>query len=97
LTLTGIISHLFAVTAAVNTTVEENTNMPRTGENIYRRKDGRWEARILVEEKAGGGQRYKSLYAGTYAEVKRKQREAAASRLADRCALARESIHVRKI
>jgi integrase len=53
--------------------------MPRTGENIYRRRDGRWEARLLV----GGvdGSKYRSLYASTYAEVKRKQRAAAAHQL----------------
>lgn len=30
--------------------------MPRTGENIYKRKDGRWEARILVEYDSNGNQ-----------------------------------------
>jgi len=49
--------------------------MPRTGENIYKRKDGRWEARVLVDGE------YKSLYARTYAEVKQKQQAAAAQLL----------------
>lgn len=44
--------------------------MPRTGENIYKRKDGRWEARALVNG------RYRSLYARSYAEAKQKQRTA---------------------
>ncbi len=39
--------------------------MPRRGENIYKRKDGRWEGRIL---KPDG--RYKSVYGKSYKEVK---------------------------
>jgi len=45
--------------------------MPRRGENIYKRKDGRWEGRYIkeyVEEKAV----YGYIYAKTYAEVKKK-------------------------
>ncbi len=43
--------------------------MPRRGENIYKRKDGRWEARIL---KPDG--KYKSVYSKSYKEVKEKKR-----------------------
>ncbi|NLI12846.1 MAG: tyrosine-type recombinase/integrase [Peptococcaceae bacterium] len=43
--------------------------MPRRGENIYKRKDGRWEGRIL---KPGG--KYKYVYAKTYKEVKEKRK-----------------------
>ena len=46
--------------------------MPRTGENIYKRKDGRWEARIIVEYDSNGKAKYKYLYAKTYSEVKAK-------------------------
>ena len=46
--------------------------MPRTGENIYKRKDGRWEARIIVEYDPNGKAKYKYLYAKTYFEVKAK-------------------------
>ena len=42
--------------------------MPRRGENVYKRKDGRWEGRIL---KSDG--KYKSIYAKSYREVKIKQ------------------------
>ena len=42
--------------------------MPRRGENVYKRKDGRWEGRVL---KSDG--KYKSIYAKTYREVKIKQ------------------------
>jgi len=42
--------------------------MPRRGENIYKRKDGRWEGRI--RETDG---RYRYVYAKTYKEVKEKK------------------------
>lgn len=45
--------------------------MPRTGENIYKRKDGRWEGRY-IKEKSGGKTRYGSVYAASYREVKEK-------------------------
>lgn len=41
---------------------------PRRGENIYKRKDGRWEGRI---KKPNG--RYQYVYAKTYREVKEKK------------------------
>lgn len=41
---------------------------PRRGENIYKRKDGRWEGRI---KKPNGGYQY--VYAKTYREVKEKK------------------------
>lgn len=44
--------------------------MPRRGENIYKRKDGRWEGRIL---KSDG--KYQYVYAKTYREVKAKQQK----------------------
>lgn len=46
--------------------------MPRRGENIYKRKDGRWEARYLKEITADGKKKYGSVYAKSYAEVKAK-------------------------
>ncbi len=42
--------------------------MPRRGENIYKRKDGRWEGRVLKEDG-----RYLYIYAKTYKEVKDKK------------------------
>ena len=42
--------------------------MPRRGENIYKRKDGRWEGRIL---KPDG--KYQYVYAKTYKEIKEKK------------------------
>ena len=46
--------------------------MARTGENIYKRKDGRWEARYIVAYDSNGKAKYKYLYACTYTEVKAK-------------------------
>ena len=44
--------------------------MARRGENIRKRKDGRWEGRFLQEE--NGERTYHSVYAKTYNEVKQK-------------------------
>ena len=46
--------------------------MPRHGENIYRRKDGRWEARYIEGRKINGEAIYKSVYASSYETVKNK-------------------------
>lgn len=43
--------------------------MPRRGENIYKRKDGRWEGRI---QKPDG--KYQYVYAKTYKEIKEKKK-----------------------
>lgn len=45
--------------------------MPRTGENIYKRKDGRWEGRY-IKERVDGKARYGAVYARSYKEVKEK-------------------------
>ena len=42
--------------------------MPRKGENIRKRKDGRWEARYSITTE-NGETKYKSVYADTYLEV----------------------------
>jgi integrase len=48
--------------------------MPRRGENIYRRKDGRWEARYVKEITIAGKKKYGSVYGHSYLEVKQKQK-----------------------
>lgn len=50
--------------------------MPRKGENIYKRKDGRWEARYIYAFKEDGSPRYRSIYAADYLTVKKKQNDA---------------------
>lgn len=47
--------------------------MSRRGENIFKRKDGRWEARYVKEIALDGTKKYGSVYAKTYKEVKAKQ------------------------
>lgn len=44
--------------------------MPRKGENIYKRKDGRWEGRYKIGRKENGQIKYGYLYGPTYTEVK---------------------------
>lgn len=48
--------------------------MARKGENIFKRKDGRWEARVL-EYHENGSKAYRSLYGKSYTEVKAKKEE----------------------
>ena len=49
--------------------------MPKTGENIYKRKDGRWEGRY-IKERVNGKAKYGTVYAKNYREVKAKLEEA---------------------
>ncbi len=49
--------------------------MSRKGENIYKRKDGRWEARYIASHDENGHSKYKSVYAKSYTEVKKKRYE----------------------
>lgn len=46
--------------------------MPRRGENIYKRKDNRWEGRYKVGFDDTGKAKYRSVYGKTYQEVKQK-------------------------
>lgn len=50
--------------------------MPKRGENIYKRRDGRWEGRITYSAYLQEGRKYQSVYGKTYGEVKRKLDEA---------------------
>ncbi len=52
---------------------ERNDIMPRHGENIYKRKDGRWEARYVKAINIDGSKKYGSVYGKSYAEAKDKQ------------------------
>ena len=46
--------------------------MPRHGENIFKRKDGRWEGRYISSYNENGKAIYKSVYSKTYSDVRRK-------------------------
>ena len=54
---------------------ERMMNTPRRGENICKRKDGRWEARYIKEFTVDGKKKYGSVYAQSYKEVKAKQQQ----------------------
>ena len=55
--------------------------MARKGENIYKRKDGRWEGRYIVGRKPNGKARYASVYGKGYLEVKDKLEKRKGDRL----------------
>ena len=44
--------------------------MPRHGENIYKRQDGRWEGRYIQYYELDGKAKYLSIYGKSYREVK---------------------------
>lgn len=46
--------------------------MPRRGENIFKRKDGRWEGRYSIGRNIKGRLVYHSVYGKTYRDVKEK-------------------------
>lgn len=45
--------------------------MPKTAKNIYKRKDGRWEARYPTGKKENGSTKYASIYAKSYTEARK--------------------------
>ena len=49
--------------------------MSKKGENIYKRKDGRWEGRYIKFYDGEGKAKYGYLYGKTYSEVKTRLRD----------------------
>ena len=49
--------------------------MARKGRNIYKRKDGRWEGRIILGYDMDGKRRYHSVYGRNFGETKQKMQE----------------------
>lgn len=47
--------------------------MPRRGDNIRKRKDGRWEARYSLVDPHSQATKYGSVYGHTYQEAKEKR------------------------
>lgn len=47
--------------------------MGRHGENIHKRKDGRWEARLITGHSNNGKALYRYIYGKTYLDAKRKR------------------------
>lgn len=52
--------------------LDERIKMSKRGENIYKRKDGRWEGRYIRNRRLDGSIHYGYVYASTYKEVKHK-------------------------
>ena len=66
---------------------KEDINMAK-GENIFKRKDGRWEARYIKGYELSGKIKYGFCYGKTYREAKEKgQHEQAERHRALRCAV----------
>lgn len=55
---------------------KEVLKMPRRGENIYKRRDGRWEGRYIASYDSAGKAKYRAVYARSYNEVKQKMQNA---------------------
>lgn len=53
--------------------------MPRKGENIYKRKDGRWEGRYIKSRSPNGKALYGYVYSKSYRDVKAKLAQAISS------------------
>lgn len=49
--------------------------MPRRGENIYKRGDGRWEGRYIRGRTPEGRAQYGYVYAATYSACREKRRQ----------------------
>ena len=47
----------------------------RTGQNIYKRKDGRWEARVPLGIRANGRRYFKCFYGKTYQEARSRKQD----------------------
>ena len=58
--------------------------MPKKGENIFKRKDGRWEARYVKGYELSGKIKYGFCYGKTYREAKQKVSEIKAALLSDK-------------
>lgn len=59
--------------------------MSKRGENIRKRQDGRWEGRYIYERTIDGKAKYRSVYAHTYTDVRRRLNEAKAGFAASEC------------
>lgn len=67
-------------------TKEKGDIMSRKGENIRKRKDGRWEARYIKGRKPDGSIQYGYVYAGKYLDVKQKRNDVLRNfEIADSC------------
>lgn len=70
--------------------------MARRGENIFKRKDGRWEARYVSGKNEFGKTRYASVYGKSYREVKEKREKASSRQKQSETLKSFQSIHLEK-
>lgn len=71
--LDGICNNLWSLLWSISVIVRVKKGevfMARHGENIRKRKDGRWEARCICGYHENGKAKYKYIYRKTYAEAK---------------------------
>lgn len=68
--------------------------MARKGESIYKRKDGRWEARFKKEDSETGQTTLVSVYARSYTEVKNKRMDVMRQLAADQACVPRSAMLV---
>lgn len=86
-TLTGNLTDSRALSSQMSSRIakilrnEEENQMSKKGENIFKRKDGRWEARYVKGYELSGKIKYGYCYGKTYKEAKRKVTEAKAALL----------------
>lgn len=71
----GIIQYRFFISRHFYGQPERSHQMPRRGTNIYKRKDGRWEGRILYEQPSRQQKKYRSVYGRTYQETRQKMEQ----------------------
>lgn len=55
--------------------LKEEVFMARKGENIHKRYDGRWEARVIIGHDENGKAKYKYLSGKTYTDVRNKKNQ----------------------
>ena len=67
---------------------KEDFTMSKRGENIYKRKDNRWEARYIQSYRPDGTAKYGYCYGKTYREAKQKTAAAKAALLTNRLSAA---------
>ena len=72
--------------------VWEENKMGRHGENIFKRKDGLWEARYVKGVDEFGKKKYGSVYAHSYREVKDKRQD-----IVSKITLIPQSVSIRRI
>ena len=72
-------NYLWSIIWSVLNKGKERKQMARRGDNIHKRKDGRWEGRYKDGFRTDGSVKYSSVYAYSYFECKKKLADAQVS------------------